>query len=286
MDKDLIMTYYKPAISVVMPVFNGEKHIKEAIDSVLNQTFSDFEFIIVNDGSIDETEKIINSYQKIDPRIILINKKNSGLSHSLNQGLKIAKGEYIARIDADDLCYPKRFETQLKFLQANTQYILVGSSVEYINELGVTLGFSRPVLNNKAIKRRLNKINPIAHPSVIIRKSVLEKVKWYDENVKQYFEDFYLWHRLKNQGKFRTLNMPLIKYRVCTNSLSSLWNQEYKKAVLSSCIMGDITSDQYDNIVNLRNSLNSTAKRHLGSKKLLIAQVASILQSVRYSISL
>ena len=115
-----------PMISVVMPTFNGEKFIKEAIESILNQTFNDFEFIIVNDGSIDNTEKIIQSFS--DKRIVYVKKEqNSGISDTLNLGISLAKGKYIARMDDDDISIPNRFERQLEVFASDLKIIVCGS---------------------------------------------------------------------------------------------------------------------------------------------------------------
>jgi len=116
----------RPKISVIMSVYNGEKYLREAIESILNQTFRDFEFIIINDGSTDKTSEILSSYN--DPRIVIINnKRNIGLTKSLNKGLKMVKGEYIARQDADDVSLPERLERMVNFLDMNRDVGLLGS---------------------------------------------------------------------------------------------------------------------------------------------------------------
>ena len=123
-----------PKISVLMSAFNAEKYIGETIDSVLGQSFIDFEFIIINDGSTDQTEVIIKKYN--DERIRYFYQENSGLSKALNFGLKISEGDYIARIDADDLCYRNRLEIQLEFMENNPDYVVCGSYTDVIDENG------------------------------------------------------------------------------------------------------------------------------------------------------
>ena len=124
-----------PKISVIMPVLNAELYLKTAIESVLSQTIPDFEFIIINDGSTDKTEEIIKSYQ--DPRIIYIkNDTNIGLSKSYNLGIRASKGEFIARMDADDISFKDRFESQLEFLEAHQEVGVVGGGVILIDESG------------------------------------------------------------------------------------------------------------------------------------------------------
>ncbi len=136
-----------PKVSVIMSVYNGDKYLREAIESILNQTFTDFEFIIVNDGSTDNSLEIIESYD--DERIKTINnKKNIGLTKSLNKALKFAKGKYIARQDADDVSLPNRFEKQVEYLDSHPEVALVGTSVYLIDENGKIIGkriaFAKP----------------------------------------------------------------------------------------------------------------------------------------------
>ena len=125
-----------PTISVLMAVYNGELWLKESIRSVLKQTFSNFEFIIINDGSEDSSVEIIESFIKKDTRILLFNKSNTGLADSLNYGMMQAKGKWVARIDADDICESNRLQEQLDFVKLNKDYVLVGSGLNIIDEKG------------------------------------------------------------------------------------------------------------------------------------------------------
>ena len=178
-----------PKVSVIMSVYNGEKYLREAIDSILNQTFKDFEFLIINDGSTDSSREIILSYD--DPRIRLIdNKKNIGLTRSLNKGIQLARGEYIARQDADDISLPERFMKQVKYLDGHRNVGLLGCGVAVIDE------------RNAEVKRweikRDNQyalINSIAHGSVMIRAHCLKEVGGYRKELK-YVQDKDLWYRL------------------------------------------------------------------------------------------
>ena len=153
-----------PRITVLMSVYNGEKYLKEAIDSVLSQTFKDFEVLIINDGSIDKTSKILKTYK--DPRIRIINnKKNIGLTKSLNKGLKLARGEYIARMDDDDVSKPNRLEKQFEFMEKNSKYAVVGSFIEIIDSKGnLSNKVERPI-KPKDIGERLLKGSCIFHGS-------------------------------------------------------------------------------------------------------------------------
>ena len=129
-----------------MSVYNGEKYLREAIDSILNQTFKDFEFIIVNDGSTDNSLKIIKSYN--DPRITIINQKNTGLAKALNEGIKIAKGKFIARMDADDISEPERFKKEYKFMHVHDECVALGTNAIIIDENGNNLYITELAFKN------------------------------------------------------------------------------------------------------------------------------------------
>lgn len=218
-----------PFVSVVMPVYNGEKYLREAIDSVLNQSFSDFEFIIINDGSTDSTESIILSY--VDERIKYIKQKNFGVGSSLRIGCNLAKGKYIARMDADDICFPERFAIEIAYLQKNRATVLVSSAVRYINENGDDIGRSFPYTKNFAIKKRIESYNPICHPCVMMRRSAYELSNGY-LNV-QPFEDRILWLSLLKQGKLYNFRFPLLKYRILSNSISRSISLNQKKQLFA-----------------------------------------------------
>lgn len=240
-------------ITVLMSCFNSEKFIKKTIVSVLNQSYVNFEFIIVNDGSTDQTFNIIQDFANIDKRIIAINKNNTGLSDSLNEGLNIAQGEYIVRIDADDICLPDRFKLQYNFLKNNSSYVLCSSSVYFIDEADLIIGRSFPLTLNWAIKKDLKYNNPVAHPTVMIRKKTLVKVGGYSKIIKQYFEDYFLWNLLIKEGKFHTITQPLIKYRLLNNSLSTRVSKEliFKLSELVQKIY--ITESDYKELLEIRN---------------------------------
>ena len=136
------MTDKAPLISVIMPAYNAEKYIGEAIESILNQTLKDFELIIVNDASTDSTGNIIKSYAEKDSRIVvLVNENNLNIAGSLNRGISVAKGTFIARMDADDIALPERLEMQAKVMSENPQVAVVGNDIQLINESGVVIGY-------------------------------------------------------------------------------------------------------------------------------------------------
>lgn len=204
-----------PKISVLMPVYNCELYIKKAIDSILNQTYSDFEFLIIDDASTDETVSIIKSYN--DARIQLIEKPiNSGYTNSLNYGLKLAKGKYIARMDGDDISLPERFAKQVDFLDKNLDVVLCGTAFCII---GTNEIISIPQ-NHEEIKLALLKNNCIAHPSVMMRKSILDKGSILYDLAKEPSEDYDLWVRLISKGKLHNLLEVLLKYRIHDKQVS------------------------------------------------------------------
>jgi glycosyltransferase involved in cell wall biosynthesis len=222
------MSIDKPAISVVMPVFNGEKYLKEAVDSVINQTFNDFEFIIVNDGSTDRSEEIILSYN--DKRIKYIKQNNTGIGGALKNGCNIALGKYIARMDADDVCLPERFEVQFDFLEKKSTTVLVSNSVLYIDENSEIFGRSFSPTANRAIRNKLKKGSVICHPSVMMRNDIYKKTGGYQDL--QPLEDYSLWVRMSRYGKFHNLAYPLLKYRVLNTSISrSISESNYKELI-------------------------------------------------------
>jgi len=204
-------TINQPKISVVMAVWNGERFLNDAIDSILNQTFSDFEFIIVNDGSTDKTEKIILSYT--DSRIVYLkNDFNIGLAASLNKSIKVAKGEYIARMDDDDLCNIDRFKIQLDFMENNKDIGVVGTLANYITEENEYLLTTQlPEFHNE-IKKKIPMFW-FHHGSVMMRKELLLRCGCYDEWCKR-IEDLLLWNKLAFLTHFHVIQAPLYTWRL------------------------------------------------------------------------
>lgn len=202
------MNMENPEVTVLMSVYNGEKYLREAVDSILNQTFEDFEFLIINDGSTDRTADILQSHD--DPRIKIINnKKNIGLTKSLNKGLHLSKGEYIARMDADDVSMPERLEKEIAFLETHRDYAVVGTFVKIVNDNsgGIQL-LDRPI-EDVQIREFFRRDNCIAHGSAMIRKTCLEDVGPYDESIVR-AQDYDLWLRLSD--KYSLANIPEYLY--------------------------------------------------------------------------
>lgn len=194
-----------------MSVYNGEKYLPEAIESILNQTFKEFEFLIIDDGSTDRSRNIIKSYK--DPRIKLITQKNHGLTFSLNEGVKLSGANLIARMDADDISLPTRLEKQLNFLQKNPQVVLVGTAHFLMDIDGKVLQEELVPTKNKDITRSLFVRNVFAHGSVIFRKPDVIKAEIYLEDEGS-AEDYGLWSRLSQLGEVANLEEALYKWRI------------------------------------------------------------------------
>lgn len=222
----------QPFISVILPVFNAESYIFDSINSILSQTYKDFELIIINDGSTDSSESIIQSFN--DERIKYYrNDKNRGLIYTLNRGLTLANGEYIARMDADDICTPTRFEVQLSFLQDHVDIGVVGAEAtifqgQYKDYPQNKCGYFHKPKTDEEIKAKLFVDNPIIHPTVLMRKEVLEKTNGYNRNFYQ-VEDLALWIDLSQYTKFYNISRPLINYRISLGSETKLSQEDPEK---------------------------------------------------------
>ena len=214
-----------PEVSVLIPVYNADKYLGEAIDSILNQDFTDFELIVINDGSTDESEAIVNSYN--DARIIYVkNSENIKLIDTLNKGLALCRGQFIARMDADDISYRSRLKEQVSFLRSNPKIGVLGSYYRKINETG---GYLNGVVQLSESHEEiycdfLFKSCPIVHPSVLIRKSVLKNLNPIFKKEFLHAEDMDLWCRLIHKTKFFNLSKTLIKYRIHQNQVTNQHN--------------------------------------------------------------
>lgn len=196
-------------ITVGIPVYNGERFIEKAIKSVLNQTFSEFELIITDDGSTDRTVEIIKSFN--DPRIKLIaDGENHGISYRLNQQIEMAKGEYFARMDADDIMFPERLERELKFLQKNKSIDIVGTKVIVLDDDDMIIG-ERQFGNSYSEISKLFDITRFIHPTVMARTEWFRKYKYRD--VVKGCEDCDLWIRSFHETKSYEMEEPLLFYR-------------------------------------------------------------------------
>jgi glycosyltransferase involved in cell wall biosynthesis len=209
-----------PKISVVMPVFNGEIYMEKSIDSVLAQTFTDFEFIIVDDGSKDKTPEILERYALRDDRVrIYSNQKNLGIVDSLNAGLERASALYVARMDADDVCRRSRLAAQYEFLENNPDYVLVGTQANLIDGAGAVKGETQLPLQDADIRNELfYGRNVLFHSTIMFRNDHQDLYRKYAYPA----EDYDLWLRLLRKGKAHILNERLMDYRLNPGGISFL----------------------------------------------------------------
>lgn len=205
-------------VSIIISIYNGQRYLKESLDSLLAQTYQDLEIIIINDGSTDLSRSIIDSYN--DKRIIFIDRtENLGLTKSLNEGLSLSKGKYITRQDADDISFETRIEEQVKFLENNEEISVLGTGVEQFTDGRGKKKFIY-CQNSKAIKSRLfGFINPLPHSTLMFRRQVLDKIKGYN-NFFVLSQDYDFLLRASEFFEFSSLQKALVKLRFNPNSLT------------------------------------------------------------------
>lgn len=206
-----------PILSVIMSVFNGERYVKDTINSVLNQSFRDFEFIVINDGSTDKAPDIMKKFD--DKRLKIIDQKNRGLTKSLNTAIKMSKGKYIGRIDCGDIALKEKFEKQVRFLEEK-EVCGVGTWANLIDDEGKKIGELRYPTEHERIKKVILRYNPFVHPSMVFSRKLFDDIGLYDETFR-YSQDYDL--ALRAVGKFRIVNLPelLLNYRISEEAISS-----------------------------------------------------------------
>jgi glycosyltransferase involved in cell wall biosynthesis len=213
-------TEKKPRISVLMPVYNNDRYVADAVDSILNQTVDDFEFIIVDDGSTDQTSAILSQYENRDARIRVIRRSNGGIVSALNEGLAFCGGEYIARMDGDDIAYSNRFALQMDYLDKHPDCVVVGGIFMGIDEEGKTLGPYRFVRNKVTSFRTFPiQVALTVHPLAMIRKQALLALGGYRATF-PHAEDYELFLRISKYGRVHNLNEILLNYRNHEQSVS------------------------------------------------------------------
>jgi glycosyltransferase involved in cell wall biosynthesis len=214
-----------PRITVLLPVYNGERFLREAIDSILGQTWEDFELLVVNDGSTDGTATILRDYS--DPRLhVITNEHNTGVPASLNRGLAHAKGEYVARIDADDLALPERLAEQLHYLDRHPLVGLVASATEVVDKDGAAIRVEdHGTLSPEQLYYTLTFVNCIASSSVTFRRGLVLKTGGYDESM-SYAIDYDLWLRVSRRAKIVKLRKVLAKWRDTETNISHRFKAE------------------------------------------------------------
>lgn len=207
----------KPLASIVIPVHNGEKYIKESIDSCLNQTYENIEIIVVNDSSTDSTLEILKEYgEKIN--VISVEKQN-GLGNVLNIGIRESNGKYIVRMDADDVMYPTRIEKQIEYMESNPSCVAVGGQIDIINAESEITSHREYAVEDKDIKKNMFLFQPFAHPAVTLRKSSVESVGLYPENMWK-VEDVKFFFLLSKEGEFHNIEDTVLKYRMTFDTQS------------------------------------------------------------------
>jgi glycosyltransferase involved in cell wall biosynthesis len=210
----------KGLISIVMSAYNSERFISDSISSILNQTYEDWELVIINDASSDNTLKIIDQFSEKDSRIKLIdNENNLGLTVSLNVGIKNSNGEFIARLDSDDLAEPFRLDTQFNYLRTHSDVGLVGSGAYLINSYGNKIGSMNVMSQQYFVNKFLIHLNPFIHSSIMVRREALNNIGSYREKFR-YSQDYDLILRLHDKYTLSNISMPLIRWRVSDGSLT------------------------------------------------------------------
>ena len=229
-----------PAVTVLMSVYNGARWLDEAITSVLNQTFTDFEFIIVDDGSTDQSSAIIRRFQQSDPRVVVISKPNTGLVDSLNCGTRQSHGKYIARMDADDICKPYRLQKQFAFLEAHPQITLVSGAMEYIDEEGNIFGRTYPITSPVKIRKKILQAgNVIVYPAVMMRREVVVACGGYSNGMIT-AQDQHLWMKFLRKGyQLAMVSEPMILYRVSGKAISNWMKSEEQDRLMKEILEYD-----------------------------------------------
>jgi glycosyltransferase involved in cell wall biosynthesis len=216
-----------PLVSVVMPVYHADEYLPEAIESIMNQKFRDFEFIIICDDPSEKTKEIIDKYQNTDKRINAIYQKREGLVASLNKGFSMARGKYIARMDADDISLPQRFEGQVKFLENHQDIGICGTGIlmkyHFINKKWLYPS------DDASIKAKLLFSSPFAHPTIMIRRDILSKVEIVYDPEYKHAEDYELWVRCSEFTRFANLKIPLLVYRLNKSNISRIFQKEQRE---------------------------------------------------------
>lgn len=282
----------KVDISVIMPVYNGEDYVEETIKSVQNQTFAAWEFIIINDASNDRTEEIILKMAENDKRIIYVkNEQNSGVAYSLNRGLELAKGCYIARVDADDPIYKNRFEVQKQYMDEHLEIGVLGSAFMLLQD-EVERPHIQRFLRKDELKASFILGNDIPHSTVMIRKNVLDEYHlMYDVNYK--LEDYELWSRISQHTEVMNLRQILIKHRVHDASVCSMLGEHMYDdclKVLEKYIRETYKIDTeqfakehfYPCFIDMRRRVQESYEEYLGEEFRLLSLIEKNNKEVNY----
>lgn len=241
-------TVERPEVSVVMAVYNGRPYLEESVESILSQTFEDFEFIIVNDGSEDGSGKILKQFAMKDERIQLVHQENRGHVASLNRGLKLAQGRYVARMDADDISHPERLRRQVNFLDDNPDVGVAGTQVTVIDEEGKEIDHWTPPTEPSLVAWRLLFNACFTHPSIMMRRSLLQELGGYALWAES-AGDHELWTRAVQVSRLTTVPCTLLKFRRSGGSITATKRAEQMQvncraaANLHRVLLGESTNE-------------------------------------------
>jgi hypothetical protein len=218
-----------------MPVYNGERYLASALESVLGQTFAQFQFLVIDDGSTDGSMKILRRYARHDVRLKIVSRENRGLVATLNEGLAIAQGEFVARMDADDISLPRRLEMQVAHMEAHDDVVCLGGYYQLIDHRGRLLTTMQPPHDHPALEEQLLAGHtPICHPSAMMRRAVALGAGGYDPKM-MLAEDLDLWLRLGEIGNLAVLPAPVVQYRLHGKSVSEKAGLRQRDVARSAC---------------------------------------------------
>lgn len=223
------------SVTVLMPVYNGERYLASALESVLGQTFAQFQLLVIDDGSTDNSLKILRRYARHDVRLKIVSRENRGLVATLNEGLETARGEFVARMDADDIALPRRLEMQVAHMEAHDDVVCLGGYYELIDYLGRYLTTMMPPHDHAALEAQLLAGHtPICHPSAMMRRAVAIGAGGYDPKM-MLAEDLDLWLRLGEVGNLAVLPAPVVQYRLHGKSVSEKAGLKQRQIARAAC---------------------------------------------------
>jgi glycosyltransferase involved in cell wall biosynthesis len=276
----------EPHVSVVMSVYNGERHLQEAIDSILKQTFTDFEFIIINDGSTDGTAGILSAAASADHRVrVMDNEKNIGLTRSLNRGVAAARGSLVARQDADDTSVPDRIATQVAYMSDHPEVGVLGSDLLMVDSAGKHTGSFGSMCDHAEIVWRMLYGRTLAHPSIMFRTSLVRASGGYSISA-PVAQDFELWTRVVGQTRFANLRRPLVRYKSHANAISRTRAADQRQVVLaarqvlfSRLLCRGVTMEEVVAIERAANPGENISLHEWASSEPLLVELATAMES-------
>jgi glycosyltransferase involved in cell wall biosynthesis len=224
-----------PTVSVLLPVWNGEAFLAAAIESIVRQTFSSLELVVIDDGSSDGTAAIAEDFASGDRRVRVLHRPHEGLSATLNAGIAAARGDYVARMDADDISVPDRLRKQVAYLDTHPACVAVGAWIEVIDDAGRHIGLKTFVKTHEEISAALLRgISPMAHPTMVMRRDALQAAGGYDAR-RSPSEDFDLWFRLGERGQLANLGEALLQHRRHKAAMGVREHEKMKAMALAIC---------------------------------------------------